>query len=502
MTPDIRAAGDRALLVTFGGARWNAATLAAARALDAALRERPFDGLVEGVPGLRSLLVVFDPARCRDADVRAAIAEARVRAQPAGDGSLHQIPTCFDGADLAERGGASAVRTLTATDWPVLMIGFAPGFPYLGPVPDALAIPRRDTPRLRVPAGTVAVAGGLAGIYPRATPGGWHLLGRTAFPLFDPAAGARLAAGDRVRFVETAEIPTIGAGAPVHFAGPIEVIEPGPHTTVQDGGRDGWRRHGVAGSGAFDRAALAAANAAVGNGADAPGLECAHGGPELRFHAPTRFGWAGGDAELLLERADLGTWRVPPRTTVLARPGNVLRFGRNAVRTWLAFAGGLVTSRVLGSAATDALGGFGRPLRAGDGLTTGTDIVAPRVIDVVAPSSTVTLRFLWGPQDDAFTPEARARFTAQEFVASDAADRVGVRLDGARLTHAGPSEVDPEGLQPGMVQVPPDGRPIVMGPDAPATGGYPKIATVISADLGALAQVRPGSRLRLLPVEG
>jgi allophanate hydrolase len=171
----------------------------------------------------------------------------------------------------------------------------------------------------------------------------------------------------------------------------------------------------------------------------------------------------------------------------------------------VAVAGGLAVPSVLGSASTDLGGGFGgfagRPLRAGDRLAAGTRRGTPRPARTMAAADEATVRVVLGPQDDHFPPAAVAAFLDASWSVGAASDRVGCRLAGPRLAHRGAAEIVTDGMVPGCVQVPPDGQPIVMGADAPTTGGYPKIATVITADLPLLAQLPPGSgRVRFAAV--
>jgi len=137
------------------------------------------------------------------------------------------------------------------------MLGFLPGFAYLGPLPERLEMPRKGTPRLRVPAGAVAVAGGMTAVYPAATPGGWNLIGRTTTPLFDPGRDppSLIQPGDRVRFARVRDLPSLaapGRAAPSSSPPVVEVLDGGLLTTVQDLGRFGHRRQGVPWAGAMD----------------------------------------------------------------------------------------------------------------------------------------------------------------------------------------------------------------------------------------------------------
>ncbi|HEX9185708.1 MAG TPA: 5-oxoprolinase subunit PxpB [Vicinamibacteria bacterium] len=511
--PRVLPAGDAAATVELGD-HLDAETSARVLALDRALAARPFEGFRESVPTHRSLFVLFDPAAVRfaavAADLRARASLAEARPAP---GRLHELPTVYGGEagpDLAplarERGllEGDLVRLHAAPEYTAFMLGFTPGFAYLGLLPEALECPRRTTPRVRVPAGSVGLAGRQTGVYPVASPGGWQLVGRTSRRLFDPfrEAPALLAPGDRVRFVPVEQLPPDEprADAPVP-SGPavVEVLDAGFLTTVQDGGRPGHRRVGVSGAGHLDARAHAAANRAVGNPPGAAALECTVAGPSLLFLAPARVAVAGGDLGAVLERADLGLWPVPPGAGVLARPGNVLRFTgrRSGCRACVAIAGGIDVPLVLGSRSSDllsAFGGFaGRALRKGDrlGVSPGRSATP---IETPPPShpAKATVRVVLGPQADHFAPGTLARFLALPWRVGATSDRVGCRLEGEPLPHLGPPEILSDGMVPGSIQVPPDGKPIVMGADGPTTGGYPKIATVVTGDLPLLGQLVPG----------
>ena len=207
--------GEAALLAVLGD-EVDPAVNARVHRLAAGLRSaRPtITGLGEPVPAYASVLVPFDPLRVDEASVRAAL-DAALAAATSGDAEPTDpivVPVRYggdDGPDLpevAERTGLSeddVVRLHAGSDYRVFCLGFVPGFPYLGVLPPALELPRRATPRLRVPAGSVAIAGRQTGIYPAATPGGWHLIGRTELAAWDPDRDppALLAPGSRVRFV-------------------------------------------------------------------------------------------------------------------------------------------------------------------------------------------------------------------------------------------------------------------------------------------------------------
>jgi len=512
--PRVLPVGDAALSVELADAP-SPATNARVRALAGDLALRPFDGIREAVPTHRSLLVLYEPSAIGfEPLARELLARAVGLAVPDTRGRTHEIPTVYGGAHGVDLEAFAAARGMTPTqvarlhagrEYCVLMLGFLPGFGYLGPLPEALEAQRHATPRARVPAGSVALAGRQTGIYPVSSPGGWQLIGRTSLRLFDPLRErpTLFAPGDRVRFVPVPELPPAPpAATPAAAAGvaSLEVLEPGLLTSVQDAGRGGWRHAGVGCAGPLDPLAHGAANRAVGNEPGAAALECTLAGPTLRFLAPTRFALAGADLGALLERADLGAWPVPLGAAVLARAGNVLRFGgrRHGCRATIAFCGGIDVPLVLGSRATDLPSGFGglsgRALRARDrhALAAARRACEEQESRPAPCAQRVTARVVLGPQADHVAQESLAAFLSSPWRVGLTSDRGGCRLEGPRLRHAGPAEILSDGMVPGSIQLPPDGRPIVMLADGPTTGGYPKLACVVRADLRLLAQLVPG----------
>lgn len=284
----------------------------------------------------------------------------------------------------------------------------------------------------------------------------------------------------------------------------VRVLAPGLLTTVQDLGRQGWRHLGVGSAGALDAHAHVLANLLAGNAADAATLEITLAGPTLRFARPTRIALCGADVDARCDGVALPTARpcVLPAGSTLA-----LGAGRRGVRAYLAVAGGFDVAPVLGSRSTDLRGGFGgwegRALRKGDVLPLAThaaEVDAPRVAawwidDRPEADPHGALRVLAG--DDATLP-GDAVFRHAWRVAA-ASDRQGLRLEGDPLRIDDARERISTPVAPGTIQLPPDGRPIVLLADAQTHGGYPRIGHVIRADWPRLAQLRPGEALRFAP---
>ena len=386
----------------------------------------------------------------------------------------------------------------SGTTFMVAAVGFSPGFPYLLGLPERLHLPRRATPRRVVPAGSVAIAGGQAGIYPFSSPGGWHILGRTGECLFDPMSvrPGLLRSGDRVRFVPVDKLEVRDevstAAEPVRHR-VIEVIQPGALTTVQDLGRPGYESSGVSPGGAVDRQALRLANLLVGNDQSAAVMELCMSGPVLKFHAKTAVALVGA------------TGRPRP-----VAAGEAVDFSEltGGVRACLAVGGGLQVPEILGSMATDLRAGFGgfhgRALRAGDRLDFGEPGQVPRGGDWhvgrMDGSSRIELRYIPGVQQHWFSETARRRFGEAIYQLTPRSDRMGARLAGAGLQLAEPREMISQPVACGSVQVPPDGQPIVLLAERQTIGGYPQIGHVISVDLPKLARARPGTAVHFREV--
>ncbi|ATQ56855.1 5-oxoprolinase subunit C family protein [Paracoccus yeei] len=288
----------------------------------------------------------------------------------------------------------------------------------------------------------------------------------------------------------------------------VEIVSAGPMLTVQDAGRAGLRHMGVSDAGPVDAAAMALANALCGNAPGAAALEFA--GPAGSFTAsrPLRFAVAGGECDIRIDDRI-----VQAGESHRLRPGEVLRVGvaRDVTWAYLAFSGGIATAPVLGSRAThlrSGLGGVeGRCLRAGDILPLGEDQPDAPCLRPAAPLQGARLphgqgpiRVVLGPQQDYFDAETLARLTDQAFLVTPQRDRMAMVLGETGLPAARGHDIVSDGTVPGSIQVPGSGQPLVLLVESQTTGGYPKIATVISADLPRLAQLPVGSRVRFAAI--
>jgi KipI family sensor histidine kinase inhibitor len=575
--PRIRDAGDSAVLLEWEpviDASLNARAVATADALRAAA----VAGVRDVIATFRSVAVYVDPLTVDRAALSAALKRAtaacasigpagsvRTGTEPGATGpsspapvarrSTVEVPVVYGGAHgpdlevVANWAGLSAADVVArhaGAVYRVFMLGFMPGFAYMGLVDEQIAAPRLSTPRVHVPAGSVGIAGRQTGVYPRQSPGGWRLIGRTAARVFDPARSpaSLFRQGDDVRFVPVPEgaarwdrVAAVdagvwessgGAGAgsgALHGAARSEgrreltVLRTGPHLTVQDAGRWGHQRDGVSPCGAMDPVSYRIANAVVGNEPGAATLEVTLGGPELRLESPAVVGLAGGDLGATIDGQSV-TLGAP----IACRAGSVLRFGGRptdaaGARAYVAFDGGIDTPCVLGSRATHARSGLGgvagRALCVGDrvplgprtavglgtglgaGVRTGTwrGGHSPHLFGapVPLPCGGARVRVMLGPHDDWFAPDAVDVLRATRFTVSSASDRMGYRLTGGRpLQRRDGDEMISDATFIGALQVPPSGDPILLMADRPVTGGYPQVATVITADLPLVGQLSPG----------
>ncbi|NUP60182.1 MAG: 5-oxoprolinase/urea amidolyase family protein, partial [Pseudarthrobacter sp.] len=444
-----------------------------------------------------------------------------------------RIEVVYDGEDLADVAAHTGLSTegVVAAHagqlWTAAFGGFAPGFAYLVGENEVLNVPRRSTPRTAVPAGSVAIAGNFSAVYPRISPGGWQLIGRTAARMWDldREHPALVRPGQRVRYVAVRELVEISGGSaktpqpgPTAAGPALEVITPGPQSLIQDLGRAGYRDLGVPAAGAADTASARQANRLAGNPPGDAVVENLLGGLAVRAGGELTAALSGAPAPATIDGPH-GTRQAPMYGPFALHDGETLRLDQPSagLRTYLAVRGGIDVPAVLGSRSTDLMSGIGpAPLAAGTVLPVGA-ADRGRIVGAPEPSTLpadvaagradrpVVLRITPGPREDWFTPESRATLTGQTWTVTAESNRIGVRLDisdgGTALQRARTEELPSEGVVAGSLQVPPSGLPVLFLADHPVTGGYPVIAAVIPEDLPAAAQLPPGTPLRFIAVD-
>ena len=436
--------------------------------------------------------------------------------------TLHHVRVAYgESADreALERASGRSFEALVAehaaATYTVAFIGFTPGFPYLLGLLPGLALPRRERPAARIPAGAVAIAGAQAGIYPSASPGGWWVLGITDERLFDVRRDppGRLASGDTVRFVPAplealSRPPQTAPAAPLAPEDAVLRIDdvwPGA-ATLQSGPRSALGHLGMAQAGALDRAAFEAAQEIVGASRGSAALELVVPHLTLDVLRPTTLVVTGGGADLSIDGRPAASWRAQPLRTgarLHLRPARGRTGGTNAGgTTYVAVAGGLrwpwhdeVHPDLRAVPSTDLRAGLGRALRRGDALATaGLTAAAQAWVGRPRYADRAYLRVHPGPQHEADAFDALMAGSWR----LEARDRTGARLDGPTLTLT-QHEVVSQGVPLGAVQVPASGRPLVLLADRGRTGGYAAPAVVDPRDLWQLAQTGPGSEIWFLP---
>lgn len=500
-------------------------SLQQALSVHAYLAAKPAPGQVELIPAAQTVLVRFETAQHTENFLRTFTAP---QTQDTAEHTVHirVIETVYDGQDLAEVAALTGLSEQGVVDahtnvhWQVAFAGFAPGFFYLHASNNPLNVPRRSSPRTRVLPGSVGLAGELSGIYPRTSPGGWQLIGRTSAPLWDLTQDppALLEPGMRVSFKPVREVVQLAEPVAAHAVEKGEpwasVDTPGVQSLYQDDGRKNLAHWGVTPSGFADSDAAHEANRLVGNDAGATAIETL-GGLKITARKDAVLALTGARLEATISGNEEASRTVRAYEPFALKSSETLQLGMptEGLRAYLAVRGGCTADTAAGSTSRDTLASLGAaPLTAQDALYragTAKQAVAPPVTALPLPhrEEILELRVLMGPRDNWFTADSLQRFTRVSWQVSDSADRIGVRLlplsdnesgtsDAPVLERKHTDELPSEGMVSGAIQVPPNGEPVVFLTDHPVTGGYPVIASVHPADLRLLAQAQPGQPVR------
>lgn len=524
-------AGDSSLVVRFGK-EINEQINQKVRAFRIAAEKQKIKGIIELVPTYCTVYVFYDPLVASTEEVIASlrsVGEAAAKTELPTP-NIVKVPVAYGGEcgpdieNVAKAHGMTVeevIKRHSGRDYLVYMLGFTPGFSFCGGMDEDLATPRIKSPRVKVPAGSVGIAGKQTGLYAISSPGGWQLIGRTSMRFYDPEKEppVPVKAGDYIRFVpisaeefekrraevEAADNPPDysdwkPAGSPV-----FNVLAPGALSSIQDRGRIGYQELGISCSGAMDELAFRLGNRIVGNDDNAPSLEITMIGPRLEAAKDTLVAVTGADLSFMINNRP-----APMYTAVKVKAGDVISFGaaRKGVRAYVSVNGGFSIPLVMGSASTGLkgkIGGYmGRKLEKGDILKSVPNSV-PEVFvgysvdpgDFKFGAEDGVFRVVLGPEDDYFTDEGIRTFLNSEYKLNENCDRMGARLDGPCIEHneKGAGIVS-DGITVGAIQVPGEGHPLVLLKDRGTVGGYSKIATMCSVDICRFGQNKPGDTVR------
>jgi KipI family sensor histidine kinase inhibitor len=478
-------------------------------------------GVEEVIPGARTVLVRFDPLLLNRWQLTEKLSKLDMSIRQERNGKAFDIPVTYDGEDLgevAELLGWSVeelIQRHSDAAYAVAFTGFAPGFAYMSSNDAGFNVPRRKSPRVRIPKGSVAIAGPFSGIYPSDSPGGWQLLGTTQTRMWDTtrSRAALLAPGDRVRFhdarkgaVVSVPVKSDLVPAPQVPVSGFKVTRADRPAFYQDFGRHGHGDQGVSVSGAVDRDALRMANRCVGNPEHSVALEVTLGGLSLLIDRPSTLAVTGAPCPLSIRTRDGEVVTVPHSRPFAVDAGEevTLQISDRGMRSYVALRGGFLVERTLDSASTDTLArigpaaiAYGDVLVPADGAAVSVEPELSIEQSLPKAGESVAIDVVLGPRTDWFTDESIERFLSQDWQVTPESSRVGMRLSGAQvLDRRELGELPSEGTVFGSIQVPHSGQPVLFLTDHPVTGGYPVIAVVADHHLSKLGQIPIGARLR------
>ena len=504
-------------------------------------------GVLEVLPTYCSVSIYFDEAICqisllKDLAQKALQKSEEEKTESTDSARTITIPVCYEDQEFApdlekvalhaKLSKEEVIKLHSSSDYLIYMMGFLPGFPYLGGMNPQLETPRLETPRTKIPAGSVAIGGAQTGLYPVESPGGWNIIGRTPLRLFDVKRKPFFLyeAGDKIRFLpitreefenfdeslwlaqvagkSEASIETSDNAADskevYECGGGIKILEPGLLTSIQDSGITGFQKYGIGQSGAMDQTSFALANQICGNEKNAACLETTLAGPSIRFVTACDFAITGA----VCENATLDGMRIEMNKKISAKAGSLLScgFASKGLRSYIAFSGGLLVPKVFRSSSTNLkskIGGYmGRKLQADDQLAIGINKKNPLLVPdnkstegFTENKDVLLLDCIKSSQFDFFQEKIVKKFTDSIYTVSAESDRMGIRFTGPGL-ECGKTDIISDAIPFGAVQITSAGLPVVMAADRQTTGGYAKIACVTKASMCRLAQALPGTKVR------
>ncbi|MDX7990635.1 urea amidolyase family protein [Xenorhabdus littoralis] len=492
------------------------------------LNMAPILGVDEIIPAARTLMIRFRPTKISAQQLAAEICHRDLQERSHVVGKKIEIPVHYNGDDLAtvaEILGMTVQEVIhqhTENEYTVAFTGFAPGFAYM--VSEALPwnIPRRKTPRTRIPAGAVALAGEFSSVYPQASPGGWQIIGITTECMWDLSrlSPALLQPGYRVNFRDAGQLRTTVSLPKASLKNPVfvsetschlEILSVGLQTLFQDLGRIGQSGLGISESGAMDKSALRSANRIVGNVSDQACLEIVQGGFKATAHGQILIAITGAPCPIEINTPEGETLYVNTYQPIDLNDGDKILLGTPAagMRSYLAVRGGFVVPAILSSHSFDTLSNIGpSPLNVRDKLAIRETSQYAAVSFSETPAFTmpnkndvVILDVILGPRTDWFTQQALDLLSEQIWQVTPQSNRIGLRLNGEHpLLRIKQQELPSEGTCTGAIQIPASGQPVLFLADHPLTGGYPVIASVADYHLDLAGQIPINAKVRFNPI--
>ncbi|UXM96616.1 urea amidolyase family protein (plasmid) [Bartonella sp. HY329] len=503
-------------------------------ALFDSLNANPIDGVEELVPAARTIMVYFNPIKITAQNLISQIKQRDLSNKRAKSEQIIEIAVRYDGEDLEEVADylqlsiADLIARHKNAEFTVAFTGFAPGFAYMTSSDALFDVPRKKTPRTRIPAGSLGLAGRFSGIYPQATPGGWQLIGTTDTPMFDinrnPAS--LLKPGDRVRFIEQPSKPIAvkncdnqatltstdsrlddnvdsKAAKPLIKVPLIQVKQCAFALYFEDNGRIHQASQGISPSGALDKGAFKAINKIVGNDDNDPVLEIVFGGVEFEILSDTVIAFSGADCPVTLTAQNGRAIKLQANQPIGVEKGDILTIApaNSGLRLYFTVRGGFDVAKIMNSSSRDILANIGpEPVKTGDVLFASGKRVQKPVELGLTPAfampkagDVVDIDVVLGPRTDWFTLDAIEVFLNQKWQVTPQSDRVGNRLNGEQaLSRKILDELPSEGTATGAIQVPASGQPVLFLADHPLTGGYPVIACVANHHLDLAGQLPAG----------
>lgn len=492
--------------------------------LNLLLNENRFAGFTETVPAYNTITVFYQPELIIPFDKSPTDFVRRHIEKLIAEKSIHQafknnyvsIPVCYDeefGPDLqyiSETKGISVQQLIAIhqqKDYHVYMMGFLPGFSYMGEVDDKIAIARKASPRAVIEKGAVGIAGNQTGIYPLSSPGGWQIIGRTPYCLFDMEKEDPFffKTGDTVHFdsitkeefYKYKEKENCVLVEEKEEKNPnVMVRKAGVYSTFQDNGRFGFRSYGVPESGAMDAYSHNIANTLVGNAKNCATIECTMGGLCLEFSINTVIAITGA-----------GVVFVNGKSIPLYQPHSIklndvleIRFNNKGLRTYLAVEGGFDTKVIMNSRSASPKINIGTTLKKGMGLRvekSQTKQIFKKInkLDIPVFESHKTIRVMDGREINWINKESKQQFYTQRFALSNRCDRMGCLLEGNPIYIENKVEMLSTAVAKGTIQLTSSGQLIVLLNDCQTTGGYPRIGQIAAIDLPVMAQMKSGETI-------